>query len=106
MPRVKAMLKAGPLDGAAIGEAIEAEAAEAEVGVEGGCLRRLRLRRHLPRQLLLLRRVVMSGTRRSSLSCSCMAAAPPPSSSPGIREGAGDRPATAAEAYHVGVLPW
>ena len=67
MPRVKAMLEAGPLDGAAIGEAVEAE-----VGVEGGCLRHLRLRRHLPRQLLLVRRVVTSGTQRSSLSCSCM----------------------------------
>ena len=67
MPRVKAMLEAGPLDGAAIGEAVEAE-----VGVEGGCLRHLRLRRHLPRQLLLLHRGVTSGTRRSSLSCSCM----------------------------------
>ena len=65
MPRVKAMLEAGPLDGAAIGEAVEAE-----VGVEGGCLRRRRLRHHLPRQHLLLRRVVTSGTRRSSLSCS------------------------------------
>ena len=72
MPRVKAMLEAGPLDGAAVGEAVKAKAAEAEVGVEGGCLRRLRLRRHLPCQLLLLHRVVTSGTRRSSLSCSCM----------------------------------
>ena len=67
MPRVKAMLEAGPLDGAAIGEAVEAE-----VGVEGGCLRHLRLRRHLPRHLLLLHQVVTSGTRRSSISCSCV----------------------------------
>lgn len=29
MPRVKAMLEAGPLDGAAVGEAVEAEAFEA-----------------------------------------------------------------------------
>ena len=70
MPRVKAMLEAGPLDGAAIGEAVEAEAIEAEVGVEGGCLHRLR--RHLPRQLLPLHRVATSGTRHLSLSYSCM----------------------------------
>ena len=50
MPKVKAMLEAGAPDGAAVGEA-----AEAEVGVEGGRLRHLRLRRHLPRQLLMLR---------------------------------------------------
>ena len=67
MPKVKAMLEAELLDGAAVGEAVKAEAA-----VEGGCLRRLRLRRHLPRQLLLLHRLVMSGTRRSSSSCSCV----------------------------------
>ena len=67
MPKVKAMLEAGPLDGATVGEAVEEE-----VGMEGGCLCRLHLRRHFPRQLLLLRRVITSGTRRSSLSCSCM----------------------------------
>ena len=65
MPRVKAMLEAGPLDGAAVGEAVKAE-----VGEEGVCLHHLCLRRHLPHQLLL-RRVVMSGTRRSNSSCSC-----------------------------------
>ena len=59
-------------DGAAVGKAVEAEAAEVEVGVEGGRLRRLLLHRHLPLQLLLLRRVVTSGTQCLSLSCSCM----------------------------------
>ena len=67
MPRVKAMLEAGPLDGVAVGEAVEVE-----VGVEGGYLRRVRLRHHLPRQLLLLRRVAMLETRRWSSSCSCV----------------------------------
>ena len=63
MPRGNATLEAGMLDGAAVGEAVEAE-----VGVEGECLRCLCLCRHL----LLLRRVATSGTRRSSLSCSCI----------------------------------
>ena len=67
MPRVTAMLEAGPPDRATVGKAVEAEAA-----VEGGCLRRLHLRRHLLRQLLLLRRVAMSGTQHSSSSCSCV----------------------------------
>ena len=62
MPRVTAMLEARARDRAAVSEPVEAE-----VAVEGGCLPRLRLRRHL----LLLHRGVTSGTRRSSLSCSC-----------------------------------
>ena len=61
-PKAKATLKAEALDGATVGEAVEAEA-----GVEGERLRRYRLRRHL----LLLRQVAMSGARLSSSSCSC-----------------------------------
>ena len=72
MPKVKAMLEAGAPDGAAVGEVAEAEEVEAEVGVEGGRLRRLLLHRHLPLQLLLLRRVVTSGTWCLSSSCSCV----------------------------------
>ena len=58
MPKVKAMLEAGAPDGAAVGEAAEAEAVEVEVGAEGGRLHCLHLRRHLLHHLLLLRRVV------------------------------------------------
>ena len=61
MPRVKAMHEAGPLDGAAVGEAVEAEA-----GVDGGHPRRRHLRLHLLRRPLLLRRAAMSGARRWS----------------------------------------
>ena len=67
MPRAKAMLEAGPLDGATVSEVVEAEA-----GVDGGLLRRHHLHRHLAWHLLLLRRVVMSGIRRASSSCSCV----------------------------------
>ena len=62
----KAMLEVEVPDGAAVGEAVEAEAV-----AEGEHLRHCHLRHHLRHRLLLLRRAAMSGTQRGSSSCNC-----------------------------------
>ena len=106
MPRVKAMLEAGPLDGAAVGEAVEPEAAEVEVGVEGDASIVSVSVAISPANSSCFAEWSRRGLGARVYPAAAWAAAPLPSSSPGVREGAGDRPATAAEASHEGVLPW
>ena len=67
MPRVKAMLEAGPLDGAAIGEAVEAE-----VGVEGDASIVSVSVAISPANSSCFAEWSCRGLGRSSLSCSCV----------------------------------